>query len=318
VPYVYGQVPQSYLYQNDGRGHFRDVAPPELGYVGMVTAAAWVDINGDQKKELLITGEWMATKTFSYQKGSFTEIKNTGLDNLFGWWQSLAVADVNSDGKSDLVLGNIGENFYLRPDKKTPVKLWVKDFDGNGIVDQFLTRTVEGRDMPVFLKREITDQFPSLKKDNLKHSDYAKKSIEELFSKEALAGAQQLQFNYASSVVALNEGKGHFNVQPLPLLVQLSSVNAICPTDVNSDGKTDLLLGGNLFTFPPQFGRLDASYGHVLLNNGKGAFTYLETKASGINVKGEVKDIREMNNKSGRFYLFTQNDSVPVLYRLKK
>jgi hypothetical protein len=94
-------------------------------------------------------------------------------------------------------------------------------------------------------------------------------------------------------------------------------VNAICPADVNGDGRTDLLLGGNLFTFPPQFGRLDASYGHLLLNNGKGAFTYVETKMSGINVKGEVKDIKEISNKNDRFYLFTQNDSIPVLYRLQ-
>ena len=321
VPYVYGLLPRSYLYQNDGQGHFTDVTPalcPSLVAAGMVTSAAWADVAGDEKKELIVTGEWMPTRVFRFEKGIFSEVKNTGLDRLFGWWQSLAVADVNGDGRQDLVLGNIGENFYLRPAAGSPVKLWVKDFDGNGVVDQFLTRSLSGRDMPVFLKREITDQFPSLKKDNLRHSDYAKKSIQELFSPEALAGAQQLQFNYCSSVVALNKGNGSFNVQPLPLLVQLSSVNAICPTDVNSDGKTDLLLGGNLFTFPPQFGRLDASYGHVLLNNGKGAFSYMETKASGINVKGEVKDIKELRNKGGRFYLFAQNDSIPVLYRLQK
>jgi len=318
VPFVYGQVPQSYLYENDGQGHFRDVATPVLSHLGMVTAAQWADVTGDGKKELVVAGEWMAPRVFRFQNGTFSEVKHTGLDGLYGWWQSLAVADVNGDGRQDLVLGNIGENFYLRPDASHPVKLWVKDFDGNGVVDQFLTRSINGRDMPVFLKREITDQFPSLKKDNLRHSDYAKKSIQELFSPETLAGAQQLPFNYCSSAVAINKGNGQFNVRPLPLLVQLSSVNAICAADVNSDGKADLLLGGNLFTFPPQFGRLDASYGHVLLNNGKGAFTYMETKASGINVRGEVKDIKEIHNRSGRYYLFTQNDSIPVLYRLQK
>ncbi|HEU4901888.1 MAG TPA: VCBS repeat-containing protein [Flavisolibacter sp.] len=317
VPRLYGQVPQSYLYQNDGEGHFKDVAPPLLSSAGMVTGAAWADVTGDGKKELIVTGEWMATRVFSYKNGRWEELKATGLEGLLGWWQSLSVADVNGDGREDLIIGNIGENFYLRPTREQPVKLWVKDFDGNGLVDQFLTRTVGGKDLPVFLKREITEQFPFLKKDNLRHSDYAKKTIQDLFGTEGLSKVQQLQFNYASSIVALNTGNGHFNVQPLPLLVQLSSVNAICPSDVNGDGKTDLLLGGNLFTFPPQFGRLDASYGHLLLNNGRGAFTYVETKMSGINVKGEVKDIKEISNKNGRFYLFAQNDSIPVLYRLQ-
>jgi hypothetical protein len=318
VPRSYGQIPESALYQNDGQGHFKDVTPPALKSAGMVTSAVWVDVVGDSRKELIVTGEWMTTRIFSFSKGSFTEVKNTGLENLFGWWQSLAVADVNGDGKQDLIIGNIGENFYLHPNQNAPVKLWVRDFDGNGTVDQFLTRTVDGKDMPVFLKREITDQFPGLKKDNLKNSDYAKKSIQDLFGEKAVTDAAVHSFNYGSSIVAISNGNGKFVIQPLPLLVQLSSVNAICPADINHDGKTDLLLGGNLFAFPPQFGRLDASYGHLLLNNGKGGFSYVETGLSGINLKGEIKDIKEITSKTGHSFLFTQNDSIPVLYRLQK
>jgi len=317
VPRIYGQTPQSYLYQNDGQGHFKDVAPPAIAAVGMVTSAAWADVNGDGKKELIIAGEWMAPKIFSYNKGSFEELKSTGLENLFGWWQSLAVADINGDGKEDLILGNIGENFYLRPNQSNPVKLWVKDFDGNGVPDQFLTQTINGKDMPVFLKREITDQFPALKKDNLKHADYAKKSVQDLFGEKALKDASVLTFNYCASVVAINKGDGSFDVQPLPLYVQLSSVNAICATDVNKDGKVDLLLGGNLFTFPPQFGRLDASYGHLLLNNGKGGFAWVPNMKSGIDLRGEVKDIKAIEGKKGKYLLITQNNETPLLYRLK-
>ncbi|HET7899240.1 MAG TPA: FG-GAP repeat protein, partial [Flavisolibacter sp.] len=254
---------------------------------------------------------------FSFQNGKLEEVKSAGLENLSGWWQSLAVADVNGDGRQDLVLGNIGENFYLRPTKEAPVKLWVKDFDNNGTLDQFLTQTIHGKDLPVFLKREITDQFPFLKKDNLRHSDYAKKSIQDLFGDENLKAASMHLFNACSSIVALNKGRGQFAVQALPVHAQLSSINAICSTDINGDGAVDLVTGGNLFTFPPQFGRLDASYGDVFLNNGKGAFTWMPNLVSGINVRGEVKDIKEINNKKDRFLLFTQNNDTPVLYRLK-
>jgi enediyne biosynthesis protein E4 len=318
VPFFYGQVPQSYLYLNDGQGHFRDIAPPLIGNIGMVTSALWSDVTGDGRKELIITGQWMPTRVFSFTNKAFTEIKNTGLENLFGWWQSMAAADVNADGKQDLVIGNIGENFYLKPNASSPVRLWVADFDNNGSMDQFLTRTIEGRDVPVFLKREITDQFPGLKKDNLKHSDYARKSIDQLFKKEVLSKARQLTFNYCSSIVAINMGQGRFEVTVLPLMVQLSSVNAICPSDINRDGRTDLFLGGNRFTFPPQFGRLDASFGHVLLNDGKGNFTYLENRFTGVTIKGETRDIKEINTKRGKHFLITQTDSIPVLYRLKE
>ncbi len=319
VPYVYGQTPQSYIYQNDGAGHFKDVTPPLVAFAGMITGAVWADVTGDNKKDLIVTGQWMTTRVFSYSKANgFAELKSTGLEDLYGWWQSIAAVDVNGDGSQDLVIGNIGENFYLRPDGSHPVKLWVSDFDGNGTTDQFLTRTIDSRDVPVFLKREITDQFPALKKDNLKHSDYATKSIQQLFKEEVLVKAQKLQFNYCQSVVAVNNGKGVFSVRPLPLMVQLSSINAVCASDINNDGKADLVLGGNLFTFPPQFGRLDASYGHVLVNKGNGNFGWMENKASGVNLRGEIKDIKEVNTKTGKRFLFTQNDQAPVLYQFRK
>ncbi len=316
VPFQYGQLPQSYIYQNDGQGKFQDVTPSLITNIGMVTGGLWADMTGDGKKELVVTGEWMPIRIFSYTSNSFTEVKNTGLENLYGWWQSIAAADVNGDGLQDLIIGNIGENFYLRPNATQPVKLWVTDFDNNGTLDQFLTRTVDNRDVPVFLKREIIDQFPALKKENLKHSDYAKKSIEDLFGKASLTSAEVKQFNYCSSIIALNNGKGGFSPKPLPVRTQLSSVNAICSTDINGDGKADLLLGGNLFTFPPQFGRLDASYSDMLLNNGTGEFTWIENKKSGIRLKGEVKDIKSLLVKGVKHILITQNNSYPVLYRL--
>jgi hypothetical protein len=172
--------------------------------------------------------------------------------------------------------------------------------------------------VPVFLKREITEQFPGLKKDNLKNSDYATKTIQQLFKPDVLAKAQKLPFNYCTSIIATNNGNGKFIITSLPLFVQLSSVNAICTTELNKDGKVDLLLGGNMFAFPPQFGRIDASYGHVLMNNGKGGFTAVDNKSSGLMIKGETKDIKEVITKNGRRFLITQNDSLPVFYQLKR
>jgi hypothetical protein len=137
VPGNYGLTPSSYLFVNDGQGHFRDIAKeknPDIAGIGMVTGAQWEDITGDKKKELIIVGEWMSPRIFSFQKDHFEEIK-TNLNNLFGWWQTVATTDVNGDGKPDLILGNIGENFYLRPDSTNPVKLWVSDFDDNGIFE---------------------------------------------------------------------------------------------------------------------------------------------------------------------------------------
>src|SRR5690606_2742744 len=136
VPGDYGTTPASALLLNDGKGKFKDISNenPAIQHAGMITGAAWADVNGDKKKELIIIGEWTYPKIFSYSSNNkFVEIKS-GLENYDGFWQSLLVTDLDNDGDLDLVLGNIGENFYLEPGADNPVKMWVNDFDKNGTV----------------------------------------------------------------------------------------------------------------------------------------------------------------------------------------
>ncbi len=320
VPYQYGVTPTSYLYLNDGKGRFKDVtatANPDLAKAGMVTGAVWADVTGDSKKELIITGEWMAPRIFSYNGKNFEEQTNTNISNLSGMWQTVAAGDMNGDGKVDLVLGNIGDNFYLRPDSASPVKMWLNDFDQNGSVDQFRTKKISGKDMPVFVKRDVTEQFPALKKENLKNADYAYKTIQQLFPKKLLDEATVKVFNYSSSVIAFNNGNGSFTVRKLPAMVQLSSINAIAFIDINKDNKVDIITGGNKFNFSPQFGRLDASYGDVLLNKGTGLFEQVKPASSGLEINGEVRDIKEISGKDKSYILITRNDQLPLLYKLE-
>ena len=321
VPFNYGVSPQSYLYVNDGKGHFTDatnILSNNIATVGMVTGAVWANVAGDLKKELIVVGQWMTPRIFSYENKKFIEIKNTNLTDLYGWWQTVTTADLNADGKEDLILGNIGENFYLKPDSVHPVIMWLTDFDRSGTTQQFITRTIADKNMPVFLKKDVTEQFPFLKKNNLKNSDFATKSIEQLFEKEIIEKAVLKKFNYCSSVVAFNNGSGTFTIKKLPLQAQLSNINAICVTDINNDNKPDLIIGGNKYGFPPQFGRLDASFGNILMNNGKSDFAVLPATVSGLKITGEIKDIKVIQGGNKKYLIAVRNNDFPVLYQLKK
>jgi enediyne biosynthesis protein E4 len=187
----------------------------------------------------------------------------------------------------------------------------------NGLPDKVLSRTVDGRDVPVFLKREFTEALPSFKKENLRHHVFARKSVQELFTAEQLKRTVVKTFSYTSSCIAWNRGDGSFEIMPLPYQAQLSSINAVICRDMNKDGKTDLLLGGNLADCLPQFGRLDGSYGMVLRNNGNRVLEAVTMRESGLALTGVVRDIQFVQRKAGNAVLFLRNNDWPLLYKIQ-
>jgi hypothetical protein len=315
VPQNYGVIPESYLYVNSGKGKFVVGATVKAG---MLTDVAAADLDGDNKNEIIVTGEWTSPKVYSIKNYGLHEL-NTGLQDYKGWWQSVSVADLDNDGDADCVFGNAGENCYLKPSRENPVKLWINDFDQNGTLDKIITRRINNQDVPLFLKRELTEQMPSLKKQNLKFEDYAKKSIHGLFGNASLKAAQKQEINYLASCIAINNGKGEFALQPLPVYTQLSCINAALCTDLNNDGRIDLIMGGNQFHFQPQFARLDASYGHVLYNNGPGngmiKWQWAEPSVTGFEIRGEIKDFLLFPTPNGNQLLVLQNDNYPIMFR---
>jgi hypothetical protein len=319
TPLKYGVTPSSALYQNNGKGQFKDVTTtvaPEFLKLGMVTSAVWGNITSKTRSSLIVVGEYMYPVVYAFEKGKMVE-QATNLNGLNGWWQSIQMADIDGDGLQDLIIGNMGENGYLKPTPAAPVKLWINDFDGNESIDKILTRTIDGKDVPVFMKGEMQEQIPLLKKENLNYEVYAKKAFQELFKKELVEKAAMKLYNYTSSIIAWGKGNGQFDIQRLPNEVQFSSLNAMLSTDVNADGKTDLVMGGNQFGFLPQFGRLDANYGLVLINKGKRVLEVVEDKQSGLAITGQVRDMVLFQEGAQKKVLFFRNNQAPVFMKLK-
>ena len=305
---LYGVAAPSYLLANDGRGNFTQ---RPLGDFGMVTAAAWIDLTGDSTKELLTVGEYQAPRAYAIRGDSVEELElPASVAALRGWYTALTVADLDGDGRDDAVLGNHGLNSRFRASAEEPVMLYVNDFDGNGKAEQVTATYEDGEVYPLPLLHDLVKQLPGLRKKYLKYADFGDETMEDIFGREALDKSVYHEATEFRSSVIMNRGPDSLEVVFLPTAAQETPLRAILADDVDGDGDTDLLLGGNFFYAKPEVGRYDAGRGLLLINEGGGVLRPASANESGIDVPGEIRAIGKLG--PGR-YLLARNNAAPVV-----
>ncbi len=320
-PFLYGMPMNGYLLSNDGTGIFTnitDTIAPILTGVGMITDAAWADINGDSFVDLIVVGDYMPVKVFIQESGKLvdkTESMNLGKSN--GWWNTIETADLDGDGDVDFVLGNHGLNSRFRASVDKPVSMYVNDFDKNGDVEQIVCTFYGDKSYPLVLRHDLTTQIPSLKKKYLKYDNFKDQTITDIFTPEELEKSVKLEVYELSSCLLINNGKEGFALKRLPVEAQFSVVYAISVDDFNHDGHVDIVLGGNLYSVKPEMGRYDAGYGTFLRGDGKGNFTSVPAKESGLFLDGEVRDMTTLDVAGKKYLVATRNNNSMVTLKVK-
>ena len=322
VPGKYPLTPESAILLNNGKGIFTNetnAVAVSLQHIGMVTDAAFVDLNKDGQQDLIVVGEWIPVKIFINQKGKFTDASAQYIHFASsGWWNKIITADFNHDGYADVVIGNAGLNTQFKVTPNEPMTLVYKDFDNNGSIDPILCYYTQGKSYPAASRDDLTDQLPYLKKHFLNYGNYADATIEDLFSKEELKDATILKAQIMQTVLLQNEAGKSFIKKELPVETQYAPVYAMTATDINDDGNIDLILGGNNSFTRIKFGNYRANHGVILLGDGKNDFAYMPQYKSGLNIKGNVKSMETINTENNRCVLFGINNDTLQVYKREK
>lgn len=297
----YATVPPSYILENDGQGNFDK---KRSNYLGMVTDAAWGDVDGDGDEDLVIVGDWMPIVILLNKQGSFSKIE---LPKSHGWWRSVQLADLDNDSHLDIIAGNFGINSDIEPSTKMPLQLRI----GEQNQKVFMTY---GNGQAVPSADELVKQIPVLKKDFSTYKDYAQLNANKLFSDTKFDTRTVTTFETA---IYFNEGKASFVKQPIPRAAQISSTNAILIEDVNQDGLKDLVFAGNEFHLNTRLGKKDASLGILLLQNPKRQFEVLAPVRSGLNLEGMIRQAVVISHQQSRVFLFAANNGVLQHYVIR-
>jgi hypothetical protein len=320
IPSAYGMPADQVILINNGNGKFSDatgtIAPALLKF-GMVTDAAWFDYDQNGFPDLMVVGEWMPVTIFSNDGKKLSRVEGLrGLSKSDGWWNTIKAADIDQDGDTDFVLGNLGLNSLFRPSAEEPMVLYVNDFDKNGSVEPIFAFTRGDKEYPYALRQDIIQQISVLKKEFVFYKDYADKQVQQIFETSSLAEAHQLRFYEPYTSILINDGAKGFRLQHLPVEAQFAPVYGVEIFDVDGDNLEDIILGGNLFAVKPQVGRYDAMKGLVLQNQGNGNFKPLPAQESGLKIGGEIRHISVVRRSDQKTLIFVRNNDSAKFYRM--
>jgi hypothetical protein len=303
----YGYTQTSYLLLNDGKGNFKpaDSSVIALKNIGLVTSSAFTDLNNDGWPDLIIAGEWMPVKIFMNNKGIF---KENDIAQSSGLWQTIFVKDINGDGYNDILAGNWGLNSKLHADENDPLKLYVKDFDQNGTVEQVMACTVNGKQYSFLGKDQLEVNLPVLKKTHLTYSEVAGQPVQYMFG-DLFKDYTELNAETLSSSCFINDGKGNFKRMDLPDALQLAPVFAFASLNDNSN---NYFAAGNFYGVLPYEGKYDALQPSLFsFNNKTKQFNFQSILPS---VNGEVRDAKWINYAGGKKVLVVARNNDQLIF----
>lgn len=299
VPGRYGFTPQSHFLQNDS-GSFSISQSLDAG---MVTGASFEDINGDDKKELILCGEWSPITIMERKDNEWTNASSDyGLNNTEGWWNTLKVSDIDNDGDADLLVGNLGLNIKYKASAEKPFTLFVDDFDNNSTNDVYLGYYgKDGKCYPVRGRECSSQQMPFIKKEFKTYNDFGVATIEDVLEgKLDDESVKQKVVEFRNGYFE-NDGNGQFTFRPFSNYGQTSPIFSYAFHDVNNDGIKDIIAAGNYYNREVETTRSDAGTGFIGFVNENGDVDIQMTLKTGFYADEDVRGIEIF--KAGDSYI---------------
>lgn len=310
---MYPLSPKSYLLLNE-QGTLVDKTKQwgvALSEIGMITDAEFADIDGDDDLDLIVVGEWMPVTLFSNNNGQFEKVITSIEEEIQGWWNTIEVADLNGDGKKDLVLGNLGLNYKFSASKANPLHIYGNDFDDNNTIDIVLAKPFLGQIVPVRGKMCSSEQIPSLGEKFPTFQSFADANLKDLYG-DKLENSVHLLATTFEHQVMLNLGDWDFEIKKLPKASQMSAINDIIAEDINGDGILDLVMAGNLYGSEVETTRGDSGIGVVLIGAGDGSFKAVSHHDSGFFAAKDARKITWLPENGGKVIVVNNNDQMQV------
>jgi enediyne biosynthesis protein E4 len=265
----YGLSSEPILLDN-AAGYWHVIALPESwSKMGMMTDAVAADLDNDGTEELVICGHFMP---IIVAKGNKNQWSWSALPQSSGLWNTVLIADLDSDGHLDLVGGNMGKNHYFNATGLDQVRLEVADFDKNGSTDPIITYRRQGKTRTLAARDELAMHMPMIKKQFPDYTKFAAADWPTVFPK--IPRLHQSGVETLESSIFYGSATGFSARTPLPDRAQWSPINAFAYS--KNSPTSQLWTAGGQPDWQPVIGRLDAAglLGFTIEKNKKLTLSY--------------------------------------------
>lgn len=325
VPGRYPEPADSRIYVNDeSRFRYDSARSAPFRRLGMISGAAFGDLDGDGRPDLVAATEWGPIRYFENDGGDrfVDRTADAGLDGYTGRWNGVALGDFDGDGRLDVVATNWGWNGVHERlhNASEPLRLYYDDFDANGTLDVVKAHfdPALGDYVPDDGLAALSHAMPYLRHRMATFQQFATATLREVIGPK-LERASYLEAGTLSHMLFLNPSSGTPAFKPvdLPVDAQAAPAFAAVVGDFDADGQEDLFLSQNFFALPVDVPRQDAGRGLLLRGNGRGEFMPVAGSASGIAVYGEQRAAAVADyDGDGRLDLVVgQNGTTTRMYR---
>ncbi len=292
-----------------------------LNQIGLVSAACFADIDADGDQDLLLAREWGSPAILINKEGKklVDATEQWGLSSHTGWWNGIEVADVNHDGKLDIIATNWGRNSKYEGSYKagSPLSIYFGDLDQNGSFD-IVEAHKEKKGERLVPERGLSCSsraMPFVKRITPSFEAFGEAKLDEIYG-DRLKNAGKVIAEELRHMVFVQKDKG-FEAIPLPPEAQFAPAFGIGCADFNGDGHPDIVLAQNFHAVQIETPRNDGGQGLLLLGDGTGNFEAVSGDKSGIQLNGEFRSlaVADYNHDGRPDFACAENDGALRVFK---